>query len=767
MTYIKRRKRPLSRSVLSQGVSLGTALLTGLVAANANAADTQTSTDKQPITLQEVSVKAPETSNYKSDTLSSTKFTQPIAETARTVEVINKELMHDQQATTLTEALKNSPGVGTFYVGENGSTSTGDSVYMRGFDSSSSIFVDGVRDLGSISRDIFNIDQVEVIKGPAGTDYGRTAPSGSINLVTKQAYLANGLSGSISGGSGDQKRATADFNRAIGEHTAVRLNLMGQDSGVPGRDDVEHDRWGIAPSIAFGLDTDTRVYLNFLHVTQNNVPDGGVPTVGLPGYTSPDATRPQLGNAPKVDTENFYGTDADHDDVDLDMFTTIIEHDLGNGDLLRNTTRWGRTHQDYMLSSFMASDSYFVTPDINDPGSWSIRRLPNYKVQTNTILTNQTGLISHAQTGQVSHTFSYGVELTEEKVQTQGMEAVGTVPNVNLYDPQHGATGFYGQKTGADGEGTTVTVAGYLFDTMEIGERWQLTAGLRLDHYKADFKNSAACGGRRGPDCGTLPTGTVIPNVDSNTSDTLFNWQLGGLYKATPWLNLYADYAVAAQPPGGNNLELSNSDSSSDNPNFDPQKARTAEVGAKWKLAGNRLLVTTTLYRTEVTNLIEEQSDGTYRQTGEKRVQGVELSAVGNITRNWNLSAGYTTMNTSIEDGDAEAQDGGNELTYTPKHAFTSWTTYRLPFDLTVGAGARYVGGLKRGHDGAVGTPDHTEGYWVADAMASYPINRNLDLQLNVYNVFDKDYVASINKSGYRYNPGTPRTALLTLNLRY
>ncbi|MCU5788393.1 TonB-dependent receptor domain-containing protein, partial [Alloalcanivorax marinus] len=279
----------------------------------------------------------------------------------------------------------------------------------------------------------------------------------------------------------------------------------------------------------------------------------------------------------------------------------------------------------------------------------------------------------------------------------------------------------------------------------------------------------ACTGGGRDPAaCAGQAVGTVVPSVDTDSSDTLFNWKAGVLHKTTPWLNLYADYAVSHQPPGGENLQLSDSERSADNANYDPQKARTAEVGAKWKLAHNQLLLTTALYRTEVSDLVEQDpTDGNYYQTGEKRVQGVEVSVVGNITPNWNLSAGYTTMNATVEEGAAQSQDGGSRLTYTPEHAFTSWTTYRLPFDLTVGAGARYTGGLKRGRDGAVGTPDHTEGYWVADAMARYPLNRNVDLQLNVYNLFDEEYVAAINKSGYRYTPGTPRTALLSVNIHY
>src|SRR5690606_33585587 len=189
-------------------------------------------------------------------------------------------------ATTLTEALRNSAGVGTFYAGENGNTTTGDAIYMRGFDTSNSIFVDGVRDLGSISRDIFNTDQVEVQKGPAGTDNGRTAPTGAINMVSKHANLDTALSGIATIGVDGQKRATVDINQAIDAipNAAFRLNALWQDSDTPGRDHVKNKRIGIAPSLGFGLETPTRVWLNLFYVEQDNVPDGLVPTIGLPGW---------------------------------------------------------------------------------------------------------------------------------------------------------------------------------------------------------------------------------------------------------------------------------------------------------------------------------------------------------------------------------------------------------------------------------------------------------------------------------------------------
>lgn len=727
------------------------------------------SSASNPVDLHSVDVTAMGT-----PMLASPKYTAPLLDTPQTIQVIGSDLMRKQGVTTLTEALRDSPGVGTFYVGENGSTSTGDAVQMRGFDTSSSIFVDGVRDLGSISRDIFNIDHIEVTKGPAGTDNGRTAPSGAINLVTKQPELRDHLGASISYGSGDQKRAAADWNQVLSEAngSAMRLNVMDQRSGMPGRDDVANNRWGIAPSLAVGLGSPTRIFLDYLHIRQDNTPDGGVPTIGLPGYTSPDPDRPLPGEAEPVDSGNFYGTNADHDNVDVDMLTLRVEHEINDHMALRNTTRWGRTGQDYLLSSFMSAADYFHAPDLADPSTWTIRRLPNFKNQTNRIITNRTNLSAQFDTGSISHSLSTGAEVTQERVHTKDIAALGdgSWPDVSLYhpDPDPDAGPLNYGDTGARGSGTTDTLAAYVFDTMTFNEHWQVTAGARLDHYRTHFNDTVPCGGRRAPACGSLPDASIVPELDARVNGNLPSWKVGIVFKPAANGSVYINFADARQPPGGDTLELSSSEKSPDNPGFAPQKASTIESGTKWNVLNEHLLLTAALYRTTVSNQVtQDPVDQTYYQIGEKRVEGVELGAVGKITPNWAINAGYTRMNADVIKGDRVSEDGSDDLSYTPDSAFTAWTTYRLPFNLTVGGGVRYSGGLKRGTDGAVGTPEYTKSWWVANAFLSYPVSEHLNLQLNVYNLFGTDYVAAINKSGYRYTPGVPRSATLTASLSF
>ena len=779
--YIKSRKyaaprrgTTLSSATLAAGIVLALpAVAADMASSSASAADAGLTTT----TLDKIDVTG--TAGYKADTSASTKFTQPLLDTPQTIQIISSELFSQQGATNLTEALRNSAGVGTFYAGENGSTSTGDTIYLRGFDTSNSIFVDGIRDMGSISRDVFNIDQVEVEKGPAGTDTGRSAPTGSINLVTKQAYLGEGVSGSATLGSDGQRRTVADWNQTLGAGSALRMNAMWQDSDVPGRDHVNNSRWGLAPSMGFGLGGATRVYLNLLYVKQDNVPDGFVPTIGLPGW-SPQPGLEQLAGHP-VDPANFYGTRADHDDSTSKMATLRIEHDFSDTVNLTNIARWGRTDQDYLVSAFMVTGGTVADPlagnvqwtDIDDLSTYTLKRSnPNFKDQRNGILTDQLNLRADFATGSVQHFVTTGLEFAREKQDGYGQAATNgsTWEPANLYDPDWNATGLTWAHNGADSHGRTDTSSAYLFDTLKFGERFLLTAGLRADHYSTDFDSTVPCGGRNAPACGSLPAGTVVPGVDANTADTLLNWKFGAVYKFGETVSVYANSALSQQPPGGANFALSAAANSLDNPNLDPQKARTVEAGVKWNALDDRLALNAAVFRTNVSNEINTQvldDNGDPTQTGKKRVSGVELSAVGNLTDAWSVSAGFSHLNTRVVEGAPTAQDGTPNLTYTPDKAFTAWTSYRLPFGLTIGGGIRYTAGLHRGTDGAVGTPSQTGAWTVYDAVVSYVVDSHWTLRLNGYNLTDKDYVAAINKSGYRYTPGTPRTFLLSADFRF
>ncbi len=294
---------------------------------------------------------------YKANTVSSPKYTQPLVDTPQTIQVIKKEILQEQGAASLVEALRNTPGI-TLQMGENGNTSAGDTFQMRGFSTQTSTYVDGIRDLGAVSRDVFNLEQIEVVKGPSGAEAGRGSASGYINLVTKLPKAENSSEVSARYNTAENARLTADINQAISESTAIRLNVMGQDGGVEGRDVIENNGWAIAPSIAFGLDSDTRLYLYSQHIRQNNIPDGGIPTVGMKGFYNSDA---QLNNAKEVNRSNYYGSINDYEDIDADMFTAKIESDFGESIKFTNTTRYGKSQMNRALTGIMGLAEQYRT----------------------------------------------------------------------------------------------------------------------------------------------------------------------------------------------------------------------------------------------------------------------------------------------------------------------------------------------------------------------------------------------------------------------
>lgn len=773
-SYIVSKKR-LSTAALS-ATALSSALL---FAPGSTLAQEAPKTVKK---LSTVKIEADAIDNgYKAESVNSPKFTQPLRDTPQTIQVITSQVFTQQGATTLTEALRNSAGVGTFYAGENGNTATGDAIYMRGFDTSSSLFVDGIRDLGSISRDLFNIEQVEVVKGPAGTDNGRSAPTGAINLSSKQAYLEDAISGTATTGVDNQNRVTADINQTLGQGSAVRVNLLWQDADVAGRDHVNNKRVGIAPSLGFGLDGSTRAYLNLLYVEQDNVPDGFVPTIGI-AHWEPQPGLEQLVGKP-VDPENFYGMRGDHDDVTATMATFRVEHDLADNVTLTNSLRWGKTEQDYLLSAFMGTGvitngvptGNIQWTDANDLSTYTLARGTNtFKDVENEILTDQLNLRVDFFTGGVEHNLSTGVEFTREEQINYGVASSGTRAAANLYNPNwNDADTLTSERNGANSEGQTDTVSFYMFDTVKFNEQFLMTGGLRADRYETDYLSLAVCNngtGRGAVPCDGATVGSIVTTTDTSAKDTLVSGKLGAVYKPSEAASLYANFAVSKQPPGGANFQLSTAANNANNPNMDPQKAETSELGVKWDLLAEKLSLNASVFRTKVTNEINSQDlddQGNPTQSGEKSVEGIELSVVGNITENWAITAGYTDMNTEVDNGPLITAGGANQLTYTPEEAFTSWTTYRFASGLMIGGGVRYTAGMQRGTDGAVGTPAYTDSYTVVDAIVSYDFSANVSVRMNAYNLFDEDYVASINKSGYRYTPGTPRTFTVSADFRF
>lgn len=746
--------------------------------------------------LPEVSVKSQKEVPFKADVSASQKFTKPLIDTTQTVQVVKKELLREQGVFSLTDALRNTPGI-TMQMGENGNTSAGDTFSMRGFNASNQLFVDGLRDLGAVSRDVYNTEQIEVVKGPAGADIGRGAAGGYVNLISKLPSLSGKNYATVGYGTADRKRGTIDLNQALSDTTAVRLNALYADGNVPKRDEVDNKNFSIAPSIAFGLGTQTRFYLYSQHVRQDNTPDGGIPTIGRSGfYRVPAVTAPATTPTPaqsleaqrlnaggKVDRENFYGSERDYEKVDSDMITAKFEHELTPNATIRNISRYGKTNIDRVTTGVNTGGAGLRATNA-DPATWTVNRSRQRIDRDDEILVNQTSLNSVFDIGGFKNSLVGGLEFMYESQKSKGFGTTAQTVNgvaytaisnplANLYNPNSkDLLGTPYEIPGLTTDGKTTTAAIYAFDTVDLTEQWQVNAGLRYERYNTRTTAGTIVTGGASGNQAQFPgyaVGSIAPS-GGKASDGLLSWKTGVLFKPASNGSIYAAYATSYTPPGSANFALTSTANNQNNGALDPQKTDNIEVGTKWDLLDNQLNVTAAVFRTENDKQTTFNDLGLPEQIGKTRVTGVELLAVGQLTEYWQLSAGVTKLNAkALDQQNAAGTIATTGVRFTPDYSATLWTQYAFK-DFTFGGGARYMGEQKRlitTDDPALTNTPNIQSYVVADAMLAYAVNKNLNLRLNVYNIFDKEYVETLNNGGGRVRLGLPRSAMMTAEFMF
>ncbi|MFT0517590.1 TonB-dependent receptor [Pseudomonas faucium] len=734
------------------------------------------------ITLDATSVngKAEQAStDYKVEKASSQKYTAPLVDTPRSITVIPQQVIKDTNALTLQDALRTVPGI-TFGAGEGGNPQ-GDRPFIRGFDAQGDTYLDGVRDTGAQTREIFAIESVEVAKGPNSAIGGRGAAGGTINLVSKRAHLGNSLDGAWTWGSDQTQRYTFDGNYQFSDTVAGRLNLMTHDSNVAGRDKVNYDRWGIAPSLAFGLGTPTRVNLDYYHLESDDLPDSGIPysipTAGSGARTSAHPSKPDDGG----DSDNFYGlTGRDFRKSRVDIATFAIEHDLTDSLTIKNTLRHGNSMQDYILTQ--PDDS---KGNVNNGSVW---RRANTRVGNTATTTNQTDLFGDFYLGGFKNSFSTGIELSREESKrstynvntdttpgTPGNSSTNCTPgmigansgynctslgNPNPDDPWNGAISR--NYAGTDTKSNTRAI--YVFDTLELSPDWLLNMGLRYDHFDTQYRGYDASGA-------TVVNTKGVASKGKDTSEFVTG-QLGLVWKPAENGSIYVSYATSATPPGallgegmegnplGNTTDRGGNLLSSD---MEPEETTNYEIGTKWDLLDQRLSLAAALFRTEKENARVQVDTTTYENVGETRVQGIELSASGKLTDKWQVFAGYTYMQARQIDGGALGKvNDGNQLPNTPNNSASLWTTYSVTPKLTIGGGAFYVDDVY----GSVANTTMVDSYVRYDAMAAYKLTKNVDLQLNVQNLTNEVYYDKAFSTHFA-NQAAGRTTLLTTAVHF
>ncbi len=766
----------------------------------------------------------PSDKGYGTDHASSVKFTAPLLDTPRSVTVIPHELIRDTASASLTEALRTVPGI-TLGAGEGGNP-LGDRPFIRGYDSQASTYLDGVRDIAAQSRETFDIDSIEVIKGSDGAFGGRGSPGGSINLVSKLPGDKDFAEVTGVGGTADYRRVTGDLNYHISDIVAVRLAAVYHDQGIAGRDAVRQKRWGIAPAVTIGLGTPTRLTLQYYHLESHELPDSGIPylytTANLPAGIH--QTRPIQGDFTTIAGEvvhrprdAYYGlTDRDFRHTQVDEATMRVEHDVDGSIKLSNTARYAHTIQNYRwtLPDDSNGDVYGNTASGTNPynrGGYIWRRSNNRYGSADGLL-DQTDLSGTITTVGIKHSFAIGSEFSWEDSQygnyvlstgstisprcnpttvsrfycTSASDPNPKDPWVNYTsDTSTVRTPILRPADSALTLATTRTLAGYAFDTITLTKWLLLNGGVRYDDYNTRVRQPVVAGAR--------PT--------FGRHDGIWTGQGSAIAKPTHDTSVYFTYATAAVPPGtflgqgsetnalvpGRTERLTPSD-------LKVESTESYEVGAKADLFHERLSLTAAAFELKTRNARVTSDTGTVQNVGSRRIRGFEIGYNGAITPSWKIFGGYTYLDAKITDGGSTATTGtvngrtitilapsvntGKRFPNTAKHSFTAFTSYQATKRLSVGGGTIYMGKVYGGYgdlrsiNGAGqlvitnALARYVPHYWRFDANAAYTINRYASVQVNVLNLTNKLYYDQAYASHYA-NQAAGRTALVTLALKY
>ena len=661
--------------------------------------------------------------------VASPKFTEPLRDTPQSVDVVTSEVIADQGATTLRDAVRNVAGI-SLAAGEGGAQ--GDNLTIRGFTARNDIFIDGMRDFGSYYRDPFNQEQVQVLKGPSSVAFGRGTTGGVLNQATKAPEREPFVRGTANLGTDVTQRATLDVNEpvaALGDGAAFRVNVMATRAHVAGRDVAENQRYGIAPSLALGLGTPTRATFTLFHQAESDVPDYGIPW---------------LFNAPApVARNNYYGfADTNVLKTRADIARVRVDHQFGSNVSATNQVRYANYGRHAQISEARMPTGLTLSTPLD---SIRVDRNQITVDSTETFLQNQFDVTSRFRTGALRHTLVTGLELSRETSAPVRQTFAG-VPNTSLVSPNP-QQAFAGTPTISSNTNANAISAGvYALDTVSLGEKWDVMAGARWDRFDADVRQSVG-----------VPT--AFTRVDAKPS-----WRGAVVFKPAASGSVYVDYGTSFNP-SAETLSLTAATA-----NLPPESNRTVELGSKWDLGG-RLSARAAVFQTEKLNAREPDPNNSLLNvlSGTQRVNGFEVETSGRFTDRWRMMASYAFMDSALIKSVAFPAAVGSQLANVPRHTMSVWSTFDLPWRLEIGGGGQYVGRRTSSStapiDPTTGLVKALPGYWVANAMAKRALGPRADLQINLNNVTNEYYFDQIHPA--HIVPGPGRTALLGLNFKF
>ena len=733
----------------------------------------------------------------EANSVSLSKFTEPLIETPQSVSVVPQFVLQDQGVSTLKDTLRNVPGI-SLAAGEAGAQ--GDNLTIRGFTARNDIFLDGIRDFGSYYRDSFNYEQVEALEGPAGIQFGRGSTGGVVNQESKVPAWQEFVRVQTQFGTDKTRRITADLNKPIADvmgGTAVRANVMAQEGGVAGRDYAEIRRFGIAPSVSIGLNTNTRATLSYVHLTESDTPDYGLPWLFN-------------GVAPGPIRHHYYGfPDQNYLKTNDDILTLKAEHEFSPNVNLHTIARAANYPRQAMITEpQICSNAPLSVPVggfVSSPPTSAVNtKLPcaytaasdpstivvnRNQIQVKSVegdLWNQTEVTARFKTFGIKHALVAGVEGGQEisnPIRTSyTINSINTVPTATLLNPNtqqpFGGTGYITSivHTKSDSVGL------YFVDTLKLGRFFDLSGGVRWDRFDTAYNLYQPT-----PPAGGTVTVPVAPisRVDEQPS-----YRAAFVYKPSSHGSVYFDYGTSFNPAAESlslSIGLANGSAA-------PEQNETYEVGAKWSFLNERLLTEGAWFRTEKDNARETDPTNSNNivAAGNQLVKGVQFSVVGRLPEGMDIVAGYAYLDSAVIYSKFFPTSVGYPLANVPKQTFNLFVTHKLPWRLSGGLGSNYVASrtasstvpfIPLTYSGPIsyinpttGKPavqyevlstgiKQVPGYWIFNAMVKRPITDRLELQANVYNLLNRYYIDLPHPS--HLVPGAGASALIGVNFKF
>jgi len=687
--------------------------------------------------LEEVNVKAtalPAAGGYQATQTRVGKVLQDPHDIPQAITTVTHDLMHDQQVSSLREALSNVSGL-TFNAAEGGRS--GDNMMLRGFYTFGDIYLDGVRDTAQYNRETFNLEQVDVLRGSAAMLFGRGQAGGVINQVTKTAKLkdANVISGSV--GEHSYYQFTGDFNKKITDTAAIRLNVMDRSEqnyrkNPANGDRPEMDRKGVAISFGAGIGTENELFLNHVYTQTRDVPDYGVSFYNK---------RPIDRAVPNIDDSDFYGGSKNFDDSDTRISTATFTHKFSQDTEWRTQIRRADYERAYWAKT--PSSSLLPSPTLGVGGNQT--RVMDYET-----LNLQSDFSTKLVLSGMKHQVLTGLEYLKEDSYRQSLRNLGTTDN-----PVYRRSQVTGTATEFDADNYAL----YVQDTIEFVPKWDLLLGVRRDEMRANYSSATSpklSYGENSYRTGLSWHQTEMSHYYVSWSDSF-----------SPTADLY-QLTVKAQPP---------------------ERSKTVEVGAKWLFNDGDLAFRTALYRT--TKYWERNTDLESTSsilTKKRRTDGLEFELSGYVAENWEVFAGVAFMDARILEVAENVNSATGAITVaderlqgqrarnTPPATFNLWTTYAFWGNWKVGGGIE-AKGERFGYQPSAANassvftngkfdPNRLPGYARVDAMLAYEA-KQWALRLNVKNLLDKTYFDSIYDNGGFTVPGNGRTAIITTELKF